>query len=97
MLSGFIFSLYVRQKVQHCKADLGLWLAYVNCLFFSDDLKDLSKRLSEANTAKCEALAKVDEIHSNEVNKEVKQKLIAKKLKSIVFNRFPLYSWQLYF
>ena len=31
----------------------------------------MSKRVSEANTAKCEALAKVDEIHSNEVNKEV--------------------------
>ena len=41
-------------------------------LFFLDDLKDLSRRVSEANTAKCEALAKVDEIHSNEVNKEVK-------------------------
>ena len=38
---------------------------------FSDDLKDLSKKLAEADTAKFETLAKMDEIHSNEVNKEV--------------------------
>lgn len=31
----------------------------------------MSKKVSETNTAKCEALAKLDEIHSNEVNKEV--------------------------
>ena len=45
---------------------------FVNGSFsFSDDLKDLSKRLAEADTAKFETLAKMDEIHSNEVNKEV--------------------------
>ena len=37
----------------------------------ADELKEMSKKLSEANASKCETLAKLDEIHSNEVNKEV--------------------------
>ena len=37
----------------------------------ADELREMSKKLSEANASKCETLAKLDEIHSNEVNKEV--------------------------
>lgn len=40
-----------------------------------DELRQMSRKLSEMNTAKCEALATLDEIRSGEVNKEVRSEI----------------------
>jgi hypothetical protein len=36
-----------------------------------DEMKKMSRKLSEMNTAKFEAIAKFDEVRSGEINKEV--------------------------
>ena len=35
--------------------------------FYKEECKELSKKFSDANQAKCEALAKVEEIHSQDI------------------------------
>lgn len=41
-----------------------------------DEVKQMSRKLSEMNTAKCEAIAKLDEVRSGEINKEVKKIIV---------------------